>query len=92
MLAHRRPSSAAGDYRIPPPRLLPARAHSRTKADDSLEQTQAIIEALQDVSENPVSIEDDGVFESIVDKVIMGKYGSIIFRLINGLELGGFHG
>lgn len=60
--------------------------------DDALEQTQVVIEVLQDTSEIPAAIEDGGIFESIVDKVIIDKDKNITFRLVNGLELGGFHG
>lgn len=51
-----------------------------------------IIEALQSISELPAAAEEDEVFETIVDKVIIGKDRSISFRLINGLKLEGFHG
>jgi site-specific DNA recombinase len=60
--------------------------------DNALEQTQMIIEALQSISELPAAAEEDEVFETIVDKVIIGKDRSISFRLINGLKLEGFHG
>jgi len=62
------------------------------QADDSIEQTQTIIETLQNMPDDPANIEDGGIFESIVEKVIIGQDRSITFRLINGLELGGFHG
>lgn len=60
--------------------------------DDALERTQEIIDALENAPGNLVSLEDGGVFKTIVDKVVIDKDKNITFRLINGLELGGFHG
>jgi len=60
--------------------------------DDVLEKTLEIIDILQDAPESIASLEDGGVFASIVDKVIIDKSKNITFRLINGLELGGVHG
>lgn len=62
------------------------------QADDSLEQTQAIIEALNNISQAPFSNEDGYALGDVVDKVIVGKDKSIVFRLINGLDLGEFYG
>lgn len=57
--------------------------------DDKLEKTEAIISILQDIKQSPASLEDGGVFEQIVDKVLVDKGKKIVFRLINGLELTG---
>lgn len=57
--------------------------------DDAIENTQLLIDILEDAPENLVSLEDGGVFDMIVDKVIIDKDKNITFRLINGLELGG---
>lgn len=57
--------------------------------DDAIEKTQLLIDILEDAPENLASLEDGGVFDMIVDKVIIDKDKNITFRLINGLELGG---
>lgn len=57
--------------------------------DDAIEKTQQLIDILEDAPENLASLEDGGVFDMIVDKVIIDKNKNITFRLINGLELGG---
>ena len=65
-------------------RLIEAQAE-----DDAIENTQLLIDILEDAPENLASLEDGGVFDMIVDKVIIDKDKNITFRLINGLELGG---
>lgn len=62
---------------------------SGTVKDDKLEKTEEIISILQDIKQSPASLEDGGVFEQIVDKVLVDKDKKIMFRLINGLELTG---
>lgn len=62
---------------------------SGTVKDDKLEKTEEIISILQDIKQSPASLEDGGVFEQIVDKVLVDKDKKIVFRLINGLELTG---
>lgn len=65
---------------------------SGTVKDDKLEKTEAIISILQDIKQSPASLEDGGVFEQIVNKVLVDKDKKIVFRLINGLELTGAGG
>ena len=65
---------------------------SGTVKDDKLEKTEALISILQDAAQTPASIEDGGVFEQIVDKVLVDRNKKIVFRLINGLELTGSAG
>ncbi len=62
---------------------------SGTVKDNKLEKTEELISILQDVSQDPTSLEDGGVFEQIVDKVLVDRNKKIVFRLINGLELTG---
>lgn len=57
--------------------------------DDAIEKTQQLIDVLEDAPESLASLEDGEVFNMIVDKVIIDKDKNVIFRLINGLELGG---
>ena len=55
--------------------------------DNSLEETEKLISALEDTEDDLASLEDGGVFSQIVDKVLIDRNRKITFRLINGLEL-----
>lgn len=60
--------------------------------DNSLEETEKLISALEDIEDDLASFEDGGVFSQIVDKVLIDRNRKITFRLINGLELIGSEG
>lgn len=60
--------------------------------DNSLEETEKLISALEDTEDDLTSLEDGGVFSQIVDKVLIDRNRKITFRLINGLELTGSEG